>query len=188
MCYAKPGPRCSAYARKKMKDAFERFDSEPYRSPEKFSMYEAFRHAQEEFFETPDGQEFLNDQIIQTGDPGGILSVMGEDAWSKRQWKLQQLKQSDSGDITGKHGYIDVYDNVNRLTVLRTIENRRRKDRDKAERMLTLTTDRWENAPDEERPSLEKDLRQAQQEYIDAHAVWSLAFDDVDVIEEREGE
>lgn len=92
MCYPKPGPRCSNHAYNAMKQAYDNYEQEPDRSTQKYDLYRKFQESQMEFYGTPKGQDWLNEQIAETGDQTGALSVTLQYAVSRREEALATLK------------------------------------------------------------------------------------------------
>lgn len=67
MCYAKPGPRCTAHARADLQHAQEAWDTEPSEA-----NFTALEEAQRVYDSTPGGQEALQEQIVQSDDPSAL--------------------------------------------------------------------------------------------------------------------
>ena len=68
MCYPAPGPRCSAHARTELKAAAKEYKADP----KNYAKFEALQEAQREMDSTPDGQDYLNDQIAMMDQDSAI--------------------------------------------------------------------------------------------------------------------
>lgn len=193
MCYPKPGPRCSGHALKSMRQSYDAFEAEPANSPRKFELYVDYRKKRNEFFATPAGQAWLNRQIVETGDPDGSLAMMQERGAQQRAEALRELKMADQGDVVGDHSPEEVadtgmHDNMD-LEQARRIERARNKQMLDAERLMQTAEDRFEYAEATESRDLimrRENLRLARQEFLEAYAAWTLAFDRVDALESKE--
>lgn len=63
MCYAKPGPRCSNHARKKLNYA-----KKVYEANKNITNYDAYQQALDEYYTTPAGLDDLNRLYQETGN------------------------------------------------------------------------------------------------------------------------
>lgn len=104
MCYAKPGPRCSAHARASLvraKQALKKTNK--FTDPEQYLVLkEKEAQARLDFDATPAGQKYLARRIVQYSDHEGVKAeyedrlALGK---ARRAAQLAELKSPDQGDI-----------------------------------------------------------------------------------------
>lgn len=92
MCYAKPGPRCSAHVRTELSAAQEKWRQQP-----SDSTLRKLRRKELEYDTTPDGQKELLLQIEQGHDQDGTLSARLEQGRAKRAKALEEMKKGQGG-------------------------------------------------------------------------------------------
>lgn len=102
MCYKSPGPRCSAYAKKKLFEAkayqstLSIFDS----SPEVYeAAKESVRQAELEYDSTPAGQKFLTLRIDQGMDSKGEYAERLSNGKKMRRMQLKAIESKEAGDV-----------------------------------------------------------------------------------------
>lgn len=91
MCYAKPGPRCSAHAKKILKDAEAVFKAAKTQGAQQ-DAYDALRKAQAEYDMTPEGQKALRTLIDAGRDTDGSLATRLQQGAINRKEALQTVK------------------------------------------------------------------------------------------------
>lgn len=102
MCYPKPGPRCSAHARKKYFQAQAISRNEPY----SFDNAEKLRQAQLEYYMTPAGMRELK-RLISIDEDKDENEMLLDYCNAARQEALQKIKMIDIGDPEHHHVYKD---------------------------------------------------------------------------------
>lgn len=186
MCYPLPGPRCSSHARKAMTKAYREYEQESSNSPRKAELYLVYREKRAEFFSTPAGQKWLDNQIAETGDPNGSLALakeVGERTRAKAMEKMREanLQPVSHTDETTDHGDI---------SELRRIERARNSEMTAAERLMEQARDKLEYAEAAERVrevlTRREELRRATNDFTQAYEAWTLALEEVDAAEKRE--
>lgn len=100
MCYPKPGPRCSAHAAAALKKASDAFKEAAVSRDEEATIAarENLTKAQDDFYMTPKGQEYLKAKIKETGDPSGDLFFKLEYGILAREEAIRLAKATDVGD------------------------------------------------------------------------------------------
>lgn len=99
MCYPKPGPRCSAHARKAYKLAVAAYRAEP-----SLENKEREACAEEEFLMTPEGFRYL-EKRIQSGYDAEWDAERLSFYQTMRAESIAQLKLKDDGDIKHSQEY-----------------------------------------------------------------------------------
>lgn len=104
MCYAKPGPRCSAHARASLVRAKQALKStNKFTDPEQyFALKEKEAQARLDFDATPAGQKYLERRIVQYAHyPDAKVEYEDRLALGKarRAAQLAALKSPDQGDV-----------------------------------------------------------------------------------------
>lgn len=98
MCYKKPGPRCSAWAKKRLDELESTRVS--LRDPE---AYEKHKHdlmvARLDCDATPGGQKYLRARLAQGNDYDGRYAERLENGIRLRQMQLDAVKVMESGDM-----------------------------------------------------------------------------------------
>ena len=98
MCYAKPGPRCSAHALKTLIAAHEAW-GKAHTDTERTTAMKNLKEAEEQYDTTPYGQKDLKNSIHRYDDPDGLYSARLERGIAKRKQMLKSIGTKDSGDI-----------------------------------------------------------------------------------------
>lgn len=100
MCYAYPGPRCSAHAASALKRAREKYDAIPSESTDlKSASYIDYCEKRDAFYSTPRGQKWLERQIQKTGDPDGSLRLAQEVGANERTAALEAFQRYDPTEL-----------------------------------------------------------------------------------------
>lgn len=188
MCYPSPGPRCSAHARKSLTKAYREYETEPTASPRKGSLYATYREKRADYFATPAGQQWLDRQINETGDPNGSLEQEKQVGIFARAQAMSKMRESNL--VPHLHSAEEVEPDHTDITELRRIENTRNKEMASAETLMEQTRDKLEQAEaDRDVRNILKhreDLRSATNSFTQSYEAWSLALDEVDSAEKRE--
>lgn len=97
MCYKSPGPRCSAWAKKRLDEAKRKSttwgDQESYDKRK-----EALRQAKLDCDATPAGQKYLKMRIAQGADYKGVYVERLKNGIALRKKQLDAIKAVDEGD------------------------------------------------------------------------------------------
>lgn len=97
MCYKKPGPRCSAWAKKRLDD-LESKKISVFGDPDEYDRHqEEIRSAYLDCDATPGGQKYLRARIAQ-GDSDGRYVERLENGIKLRQMQLAAIKAAEEGD------------------------------------------------------------------------------------------
>ena len=99
MCYAKPGPRCSAHAANALTAAKAGWDR-AVTDDERTRAMATLKEAREQYDTTPVGQMHLADAVRWGRDSDGLLSARLEHGIAKRKQMLKDIKAKDVGDIS----------------------------------------------------------------------------------------
>lgn len=102
MCYKSPGPRCSAYAKKKLFEAtaYQKTLSIFETAPEEYATAkEAVRQAELEYDATPAGQKYLALRVEQGMDSKGEYAERLANGKKMRRMQLKAIESKESGDI-----------------------------------------------------------------------------------------
>lgn len=102
MCYKSPGPRCSAWAKRRLQAAQDAW-YEAFTQAQRLEAMESLKEAEKEFDGTPQGQKELRESIALGKDKDGILSARLERGIAHRALSLRLLKSEDKGDIKDQH-------------------------------------------------------------------------------------
>lgn len=96
MCYAKPGPRCSAHARERLRVTTLEYDSDPT-----LDNFSKLQDASFQFNMTPAGQQLLLTKIQWSRDKEkrAILQQEYDHAVTSRRLALLSIKAEDVGDF-----------------------------------------------------------------------------------------
>lgn len=190
MCYPYPGPRCSSHARKALTKSYSDYENESERSPLKGDLYTAYREKRAEYFATPAGQQWLEQQIGETGDPNGSLErekEMGARARAQALERMSEFNLSPQAH-TAEEAEPDDAD----INKLRYVEQSRRKERISAEELMVQLRDKFEYAEATEEGNVREvlnhreNLRRATNSFTQAYETWTLAFEEVESAEKRE--
>lgn len=92
MCYAKPGPRCSAHVGAELESARTEWEQEP-----SDKTLRKLRRKELEYDTTPEGQAELLEQIEQGHDSDGVLAARLEQGIAKRTKALEEMKKGNGG-------------------------------------------------------------------------------------------
>lgn len=98
MCYKSPGPRCSAWAKKRLiqtKQALSTWDDD-YGTHQ--ARVVAFDQAKLDFDATPAGHKYLKMRIAQGADYNGKYAERLKNGITLRKMQLAAIKSSDEGD------------------------------------------------------------------------------------------
>lgn len=102
MCYKYPGPRCSAYAKKKLIEAETQLKSTSFIT-DGYESYdaakEAVNQAQIDYDSTPAGQKYLQFRIDQGMDSRGEHAERLKNGKKLRRMQLKAIESKESGDI-----------------------------------------------------------------------------------------
>ena len=103
MCYAQPGPRCSAYAKNELKRA-KKLYAETFANPDasdekKGAAVTNFQTAVELFDSTNAGQKSLKRKIEETGDPDGLLQLRKDRGELVRKSQLEAYRKNQADRV-----------------------------------------------------------------------------------------
>lgn len=103
MCYKSPGPRCSAYAKKKLIEAEIASKSmNLFQDPEGYDKAQkAVVDAQLDYDSTPAGQKYLKLRIEQGMDRSGEYAERLSNGRKLRRGQLKAIESKEAGDING---------------------------------------------------------------------------------------